>query len=103
MRVIQKLSDKIEEEIKDSACYAKMALEVRDMHPALAEVLFALSTDEMKHMSLLHDQVVKLIEDYRKENGDPPPEMLARYEYLHERHIEAAKEAKILQAMYRER
>ena len=103
MKIIQKLTDKIEDEIKDGGCYAKMALEVRDRYPALAEVLNALATDEFKHMNTLHEQVVKLIEDYRKEHGDPPPEMQARYDYLHERHIEAAKEAKLYQTMYRER
>jgi len=103
MKIIQKLSDRIEDEIKDGGSYAKLALEVRDMHPSLAEVLYSISVDEFKHMSMLHEQVVKLIEEYRKANGDPPPEMQARYDYLHERHIDLAKEAKIYQAMYRER
>ena len=103
MKVIQKLSDRIEEEIHDADFYATWALEVRDEDSVLAETLFALSVGEMDHMGKLHEQVVRLIEKYRKEHGEPPAEMLARYEYLHNRHIEAAKKVRVYQAMFRER
>ena len=62
-----------------------------------------LSNEEMKHMQLLHNQVVKLIDTYRKEHGEPPEAMLAVYNYLHEKFIEEAKEVKILQQMYLEK
>ena len=61
-----------------------------------------LSAEEMKHMQMLHNQVVKLIENYRKENGEPPASMLAVYDYLHEKFIEEAKEVKMMQQMYME-
>lgn len=60
-----------------------------------------MSNEEMKHMQSLHSMVTKLIQEYREEHGEPPKEMLAVYEYLHEKHIEKAKEVKILQDMYR--
>ena len=62
-----------------------------------------LSAEEMKHMNLLHTQVVKLIEAYRKSEGEPPAEMLAVYNYLHEKFIDRAKEIKLLQQMYMEK
>lgn len=61
-----------------------------------------LSAEEMKHMQMLHNQVVKLIENYRKEKGEPPTSMLAVYDYLHEKFIEEAKEVKMMQQMYME-
>ena len=54
-------------------------------------------------MNLLHNQVVKLIDNYRKTEGEPPVEMMAVYNYLHEKFIEEAKEIKIMQQMYMEK
>ena len=101
MKLIEKLSDKIEDEIKDADEYIVCAMNHKQDHPQLAETFYKLSTEEMQHMSLLHDQVVKLIDEYRKAHGDPPADMMARYEYLHERHIRAATEVKIKQAAYK--
>ena len=103
MKIIEILSKHIEEEINDSACYAKMAIEYRDTYPELAETLYKLSLEETDHMNRLHAEVVKLIEDYRKENGEPPADMLAIYDYLHKQHIENAKDAKILLMMFKEK
>ena len=54
-------------------------------------------------MQMLHNQVVKLIESYRKTEGEPPVEMMAVYNYLHEKFIEHTKEIKLMQQMYMEK
>ena len=102
MKIIEKLSEKISEEIHDAKCYAKMALEYREQYPDLARTLFGISQEEMGHMSRLHDAVAEIIEDYRKEKGEPPADMLAVYDYLHRQQIDKAAEVKTLQAMYKE-
>ena len=102
MRIIRKLSDHIEEEIRDAKCYVKWALEIKEKNRSLAETMLTLSMDEMRHMQMLHDEVVKIIDEYRRTNGDPPVEMQAVYDYLHKKHIEEAQEVRVLQAMYRE-
>lgn len=102
MLLIQKISDRIEEEIKDASDYAQMALAEKEAHRWLADSLYGISEDEMKHMGILHDDVVRLINEYRENVGEPPADMLSRYDYLHKRHIKAAKEAKLYQMMYRE-
>lgn len=103
MKIIKKLSEHIEEEIHDAEGYARWALEVKEEYPHLADTLYTLSLEEMKHMEALHKEVVSLIEDYRKNEGEPPAAMLAVYDYLHERQIDEAKDAKTYQAMYKER
>lgn len=100
MKLIEKLSDMIEEEIADAGKYAKCALMYKEDHPDVARAFNALSAQEMEHMQVLHNLVVNMIADYRKEHGDPPAEMMARYEWLHGRHIEDATEVKVMQSMY---
>ena len=90
------------EEIEDAEHYAKCALNHKDDYPDLARLFNTLSQDEMEHMRLLHTAVATIIEDYRKEHGEPPEAMMAVYEYLHGQQIEKAAEVKNLQAMYKE-
>lgn len=101
MTIIKKLSEMISEEIEDACRYADCANLHKDDDPQLAETFFRLSLDELQHMSLLHDQVVRIIAEYRRTKGDPPEGMMAVYEYLHKRHIERAGEAKAKQMLYK--
>lgn len=103
MKIIKQLSDHIEEEISDATAYVNMAIANRDDFPTLSDTLYKISLDEMRHMSMLHEEVAKIIQQYRAEHGDPPEKMMAIYEYLHEKNIEAAGKAKALQNMYSDR
>ena len=102
MKIIAKLSDMIEEEIADAEKYIRCALNHKEDNPELANTFYQLSLEEMKHMSMLHDQVTKLIAEYRKAHGEPPENMRTLYNYLHERHIAKAADTKAMQAMYKE-
>ena len=101
MKLIKELTEMIEEEIKGGMHYAKLAVMHKTDNPVLAKTFFDISTDEMRHVDLLHAEVVKLIEEHRKTKGEPPASMLAVYDYLHEKHIEEAKEVKVYQNQYK--
>lgn len=101
MKIIEKLSDMIEEELNDAEKYIRCAMNHAEERPVLAEAFYKLSTEEMQHMAMLHDQVTKIIEEYRKAKGEPPADMMAVYEYLHKRHIAKAADIKNLQMIYK--
>ena len=102
MKLIQLLSDKIEDEICDAKSYAKLAIEYKEEKPELGRTFYNLSLQEMDHMNVLHNSVTEIIKQYRETNGEPPANMMAVYDYLHKQQIDKALEVKTLQAMYKE-
>ena len=102
MLLIKVLDGKIQEELHDACDYAKLALENKDTYRQIADVFYTLSLDEVRHSMMLHAEVVRLIDEYRKTKGDPPPAMQALYDYLHELAIEKSEKVKRYQAMYKE-
>lgn len=101
MKVIKTLEELIEEEIHDIKKYAKLAVEYKDDDPALAQVFYNLSTQEDGHQASLHTEVVKIIEQHRRTHGEPPAAMMAVYEYVHKKHIDALADARMYQDMYK--
>lgn len=101
MRIIEKLVDHINEELEGAETYAKCALKYKDDHPHLAKVFYDMSNDEMRHVHLLHEEVVALIEEHKRTKGEPPIAMMAVWDYMHRQHIDEANEIKMLQAEYK--
>ena len=101
MKIIKCLSEKIEDELHDADEYIDIAVRWKSEEPETADLFYELSVEEMGHMEKLHKEVADLIEDYRKENGDPPKEMMTLYDYLHEKHIGTATQIRVKQGLYK--
>ena len=101
MKLIRELEEMIEDEIHDIEKYAKMAAQVKDEHPALAQVLYNISVQEDAHHAALHNEVVRIVEEYRRTHGEPPAAMMAVYEFMHKRHIDKIAEARRFQDIYK--
>ena len=101
MQLIEKLSNMIEEELSDAEKYIDCAEKWKSERPTLAQTFSRLSTEEMGHVSLLHDQVTAIINEYRQKNGEPPEKMLWLYDYLHKKHIAKANEIKVRQSLFK--
>ena len=102
MKIIKELSEMIEDELEGAENYAKQAIHLKADYPGLAGTLYEISTQEVRHVNMLHDEVVKLIKAHRETHGEPPAVMMAIYDWQHNRQIEELKEIKILQSQFRE-
>lgn len=102
MKLIEILSEKVDEEISDAKSYIEMAIKYKEEYPELSRTLCNLSLQEMEHMNLLHNEIVAMIKKYRDTKGEPPADMLAVYNYLHKKQIEKSAEVKMLQNLYKE-
>ena len=101
MTIIKKIADMIEDELEGAEHYAKCAVKWKEEHPTLAKTFYDISTDEVRHVNLLHGEVANIIEAHRKTHGEPPANMLAIWEYVHEKNIEKMNEVRMLQNQYR--
>ena len=100
MEIIKQLSEKIDEELHDAEKYIKCAYKVDETYPQVADVYYKLSLEEMNHVTMLHEAVVRTINDYKQRN-DVPPGMQTLYEYLHDRQIKWAAKIKSKQEQFK--
>ncbi len=102
MKIIEEICDKIDCQIDMAEVYAKCALKYKEERSTLADTYYKIASEQMTHVSLLHGQVVAIIEEYRKAQGEPPEAMKTLYEILHRKHIEHAAAVKGMLALYKE-
>lgn len=102
MKIIEKLSDMIADEIEEAEKYSKCALHYKEEYPIVGETLYKIANEKMNHMMLLHGQVTALIEEHKKKNGDIPEGMKMLYEILHRKHTEHAAAVKGMLTLYKE-
>ena len=100
MKTIQFLTEKIDDELEDAEKYVKCALRTKAENPSLSELYYKLSLEEMKHVTMLHEEVVKIINDYKREHAVPEG-MQILYDYLHARQIKWASKIKSKQESYK--
>ena len=102
MKIIERLSDSIERKIDEAECNIKSALELKEEFPAVADAYYKLANQELADMGLLHTQVVSIIDEYRKKNGEPPEAMKMLYDILHRKHIQHTATVKSMISLYKE-
>ena len=101
MKIIMKLVELIDDELCGAKEYIKLAMHNREEHPGLADTFADLADAEMGHVSKLHEEVTKLIEEVRERDGEPPAGMLAVYDYEHKKQINKASKIKQMISEYR--
>ena len=101
MKEIKCLVENIKDELEGAEHYAKLALQHKDTDRQLADIYAKLAGVESEHVTILHDQVVRLIKEYKAEGKDVPPAMQAVYDWEHEKMIDNLTRVKSIMSMYR--
>lgn len=96
MKEIKWLAEQIEEELEDAEHYAMKAAHFKDSDMDMSRVCAELSRQELKHSEMLHEQAVRLIKAHRAAKGDPPPAMLAVWDYQHEKMLKRTAKVKAM-------
>lgn len=66
----------------------------------LADTYYQLSLEEMRHVTMLHEQAERIITEY-KQTHTAPEGMQMLYDYLHERQIKWAAKIKTKQEEFK--
>lgn len=102
MKVIKTIVENIEEETDGAENYAKLATQYKETDKMLADVYAKLAAVELDHVNLLHDQVVRVIKDWKATSGkEVPVSMQAVWDYEHQRSIDKVAKIKALLEMYK--
>lgn len=101
MRVIKELAEQITDEVDGVTEYAKAALTYKVERPQLADVYYRLANTEYNHVTMLHDQVAKIVKETEATNPDVPPAMRQKWDDDHKAIIAKMAEAKTYLGMYK--
>ena len=102
MKDIKEISNDIECALDKAEHYAKQAILFKNDRPSVAQRYITYSSTMLDIMSGLHNEIVTIINDYRKTKGEPPAPMQAIYDYMHERFIDKAAAVKNLQELFKQ-
>lgn len=101
MRLIKHMAEQIEDEVCGVTEYAKDALEYKYSRPQLAEMYYKLANTEYSHVTMLHEAVVKIVEEANTKGVEVPQKMKDKWDEEHKEIIEKMAEAKLYLGMYR--
>lgn len=101
MKIIKKIVDQIYDELEGAHEYIECAMHNKQEHPSIANMYYEMSLTEMTHVDKLHGAVTTLINEVRAKGEEPPPTMMAIYEYEHEKAMNKATKIKVMQEMYK--
>ena len=101
MEKLKLLFSLIDDELADAMKYAEKAMHCKDTDPAMAELFYSLSLEELKHKGMLHNQLVKEMHNCIEEDPDKEITINAIYDVLNERQIEWENSIRMYHSTYR--
>lgn len=88
MTKIKNVVKNIKEELHDAEKYAKLAMEKTEMSATYAD----LSRQELRHVDILHDGAVRMIQEFKSTGKEVPATMQAIWDWEHEQMTDHKKE-----------
>lgn len=98
MKIIKEITEHIEEEMEGICEYIKFASKVKSEHQYLYDTIASIIPQEVKHVEMLHESVVREINKMRErlkmEGKEIPEFMLEMWNDEHEDYIEKMSKIK---------
>ena len=101
MKILKHMIEKSEDTLEEIEWYAEKALHYKADHKSVADVYNKIADMHVTIYDMLHKEMVNLIDEHRRSGHNPPPEMLAIWDYEHEKLIKEFAEAKTLVDEYK--
>ena len=101
MERLKLLFSLIDDELADSMKYGEKAMHYKDTDPAMAELFYSLSLEELKHKGMLHNQLVKEMQNCIALYPEKEQEINAVYDVLNERQVEWENSVRMYHSTYR--
>lgn len=101
MKILTHLIEKAHDTMEEIEWYGEKALLYKTEHKSLADTYNKIADMHITIYDMLHKEMVNLIEEKKRSGHTPPPEMLAIWEYEHEKLIKCFAEAKAIVEEYK--
>lgn len=96
MKIISDLVDSMMDEVHDAKHRIKKAYELKPEYLDIAKREYDIAVQELAHADKDHISAVELINAYRKDNGEPPADMLAVWNIKHEKYMDKYAKVKAM-------
>ena len=96
MRVLKDLIEKAEDTQEEIEWYAEQSMHLKTDNKALADTYIKIADMHITIYGMLHDKMVSLIDEEKRNGTQPPKAMLEMWEYKHKRLIKSMAEAKYI-------
>ena len=101
MKILKDLIEKANDTLEEIGWYAEKAHHLRAEHKALANTYIKIAEAHVEIYGMLHERMVELIEEKKKEGIAVPAPMQAIWDYEHEKLIKEFAEVKFMIEEYK--
>lgn len=101
MKILKDLISKMDDTLNEIEFYGEKAHHLKAEHKSLADTYIKIAEIHIEVYKMLHDRAVALINEKKQNGAEPPPAMLAIWDYEHEKLIKEFSEARFLVEEYK--
>ena len=101
MTILKHLIAKADDTLDEIEEYSEKAMLLKSDHKSIADTYIKIAEIHINIYDMLHKEMVSVIEEHKRMGHQPPPEMMAIWEYEHEKLVKEFKDAKILVEEYK--
>ena len=101
MKILKHMIEKAHDTMEEVEWYAEKALHYKADHKAVADIYNKIADMHIGIYDMLHKEMVTLIDEHKRMGHQPPPEMLAIWDYEHEKLVREFAEAKTMVDEYK--